>query len=86
MVKWGKDNNYSPQRPQFMEDFNFFFFPREMTVFKECDSIYHSKVLSFYRKEGFGLEAFYENPRPFIHVPQIGMSRPHGCSQPKVGL
>ena len=31
-------------------------------MFKEGDSIYHSKILSFYRKEPFELEASYESP------------------------
>ena len=48
---------------------------REMVVFKQGDPIYHSKVLSFFRKEGFNLEAVYANPVPFIHVPQIGKER-----------
>ena len=36
---------------------------REMVVFKEGDAIYHSKVLSFFRKEHFKLEACYANLR-----------------------
>ena len=36
--------------------------PREMVVFKEGDSIYHSKVLSFYRKQSFDLIASYQQP------------------------
>ena len=44
-----------------------------MIVFKAGDPIYHSKLLSFYRKENFELEAMYANPTPFMHVPQIGM-------------
>ena len=35
---------------------------REMVVFKEGDSIYHSKVLSFYRKKSFDLIASYQQP------------------------
>ena len=45
---------------------------REMVVFNQGDVIYHSKMLSFYRKENFDLEAVYANSTPFIHVPQIG--------------
>ena len=33
-----------------------------MVVFKEGDSIYHSKVLSFYRKKPFDLVASYQLP------------------------
>ena len=44
-----------------------------MIVFKAGDPIFHSKILSFYRKENFELEAMYANPTPFMHVPQIGM-------------
>ena len=33
-----------------------------MIVFKEGDSIYHSKVLSFYRKKPFDLVATYQFP------------------------
>ena len=43
-----------------------------MVVFNRGDPIYHSKMLSFYRKENFALEAVYANPIPFMHVPQIG--------------
>ena len=57
---------------QFMVINDCYFFFREMTVFNQGDPIYHSKVLSFYRKENFDLEAVYANPTPFIHVPQIG--------------
>ena len=35
---------------------------REMVVFKEGDSIYHSKVLTFYRKKPFDLVASYQFP------------------------
>jgi hypothetical protein len=53
--------------------FGLFF--REMVVFNQGDPIYHSKMLSFFRKENFDLEAVYANPVPFIHVPQIGKDR-----------
>ena len=43
-------------------------------MFKEGDPIFHSKILSFYRKENFELEAMYAKPTPFMHVPQIGMA------------
>ncbi len=33
-----------------------------MVVFKAGDPIYHSKLLSFYRKEPFKLEASYQFP------------------------
>ena len=42
---------------------------REMVVFKEGDPIYHSKLLTFYRKEPFNLEAHYEHP-DLIPYPQ----------------
>ena len=44
-----------------------------MVVFKEGDAIYHSKVLSFYRKEPFELEACYQYPNniPYLN-PIIG--------------
>ena len=48
---------------------------REMVVFNQGDPIYHSKMLSFFRKENFDLEAVYANPMPFMHVPQIGKER-----------
>ena len=35
---------------------------REMVVFKEGDQIYHSKILSFYRKSSFELRASYQLP------------------------
>ena len=34
---------------------------REMVIYKENDPIYHSKMLTFYRKEPFGLEARYHH-------------------------
>ena len=34
----------------------------EMLVYKEGDPIYHSKMLTFYRKELFELEASYASP------------------------
>ena len=46
-----------------------------MVVFNQGDPIYHSKMLSFFRKENFDLEAVYANPMPFMHVPQIGKER-----------
>ena len=52
-----------------------FFFFREMVVFNQGDPIYHSKMLSFFRKENFDLEAVYANPIPFMHVPQIGKDK-----------
>ena len=44
-----------------------------MVVFKEGDAIYHSKILSFYRKEPFELEACYQYPNiiPYLN-PVIG--------------
>lgn len=48
---------------------------REMIVFNRGDPIYHSKMLSFFRKENFDLEAVYANPVPSIHVPQIGKDK-----------
>lgn len=39
---------------------------REMLVYKEGDQIYHSKMLTFYRKEPFDLEASYASPE---HLP-----------------
>lgn len=51
------------------------FFFREMVVFNQGDPIFHSKMLSFYRKEKFALEAVYANPVPFMHVPQIGKDK-----------
>ena len=44
-----------------------------MIVFKGGDPIYHSKLLTFYRKENFELEAVYAHPTPSMHVPLIGM-------------
>ena len=44
-------------------------------MFKQGDPIFHSKMLSFYRKENFDLEAVYANPILFMHVPQIGKDR-----------
>ena len=41
-------------------------------MFNQGDPIFHSKMLSFFRKESFDLEAAYANPIPFMHVPQIG--------------
>ena len=35
---------------------------REMVVFKEGDQIYHSKILSFFRKKPFDLVASYQLP------------------------
>lgn len=46
-----------------------------MVVFNQGDPIYHSKMLSFFRKEGFELEAVYANPVPHMHVPQIGKEK-----------
>ena len=40
--------------------------PSEMVVFKEGDQIYHSKILSFYRKKPFDLMATYRDPS---HLP-----------------
>ena len=37
-----------------------------MLVYKEGDPIYHSKMLTFYRKEPFELEASYAQPK---HIP-----------------
>ena len=34
-----------------------------MTVFLEGDSIYHSKVLTFYRKEPFALQVQYKDQK-----------------------
>lgn len=45
---------------------------RDMTVFKEGDQLYHSKMLRYYRKEPFRLDASYLHPdqipypNPFI--------------------
>lgn len=45
---------------------------REMLVYKEGDPIYHSKMLTFYRREPFDLEAIYapskELPFPQTHI------------------
>ena len=44
-----------------------------MVVFKEGDAIHHSKILSFFRKEPFELEACYQDPKnvPYLN-PIIG--------------
>ena len=48
---------------------------REMVVFKEGDTIYHSKILSFFRKESFALEASYAHPDKIPYpTPLIGES------------
>ena len=48
---------------------------REMVVFKEGDTIYHSKILSFFRKESFALEASYAHPNKIPYpTPLIGES------------
>ena len=36
---------------------------RDMTVFEEGDYIYHSKILTFYRKEPFALQVKYKEPK-----------------------
>ncbi len=47
-----------------------------MVVFKEGDQTYHSKVLSFYRKEPFELEATYLHPDQIPYPdPLIGRQR-----------
>ena len=44
-----------------------------MIVFKEGDSIYHSKLLSFYRKKSFDLVASYQLPSQVPYPsPNIG--------------
>ena len=44
-----------------------------MVVFKEGDSIYHSKVLSFFRKKSFDLIASYQQPSLLPYpTPTIG--------------
>ena len=44
-----------------------------MVVFKEGDQIYHSKVLSFYRKQPFDLVATYQKPSLLPYpTPAIG--------------
>jgi len=51
-----------------------------MVVFKEGDSIYHSKVLSFYRKEHFKLEASYADPKGIPYPnPFIGKCHKSPC-------
>ena len=48
---------------------------REMVVFKEGDTIYHSKILTFFRKESFELEASYVHPDKIPYSsPLIGKS------------
>lgn len=51
---------------------------REMLVYKEGDPIYHSKMLTFYRREPFDLEASYSSPKnlPFPSA-DIGMLLVH---------
>ncbi len=45
-----------------------------MLVFKEGDQIYHSKLLTFYRKDDFTLTASYQNPAQVpYNNPFIGM-------------
>lgn len=58
----------------------------EMVVFKEGDAIYHSKVLSFYRKEPFELEACYQYPNniPYLN-PIIGNFRVKNVSPTEEG-
>ena len=44
-------------------------------MFKEGDTIYHSKILSFFRKESFALEASYVHPDKIPYpTPLIGES------------
>ena len=45
-------------------------------MFKEGDTIYHSKILTFFRKESFALEATYAHPDKIPYpTPLIGESR-----------
>lgn len=44
-----------------------------MIVFNEGDQIYHSKVLTFFRKEPFQLIAQYQDPKTLPYPdPHIG--------------
>ena len=44
-------------------------------MFKEGDTIYHSKILTFFRKESFALEASYAHPNKIPYpTPLIGES------------
>lgn len=47
---------------------------RDMMVYKEGDLIFHSKMLTFYRKEPFQLMASYFRPEEvsYYHNPHIG--------------
>ena len=48
-----------------------------MTVVRTGDAIYHSKILSFYRKEPFSLEAVYAEPTKIpVSDPRIGEQLP----------
>ena len=62
---------------------------REMVVYREGDNIYHSKMLTFYRKEPFQLVASYSQPDqvPYSH-PQIGKVWPDQVpySHPQIGM
>ena len=53
-----------------------FSLPREMVAYKEGDQIFHSKLLTFYRKDPFELEAYYASPEslPIAHT-DIGMRK-----------
>ena len=45
-----------------------------MIVFKPGDAIYHSKVLTFYRKQPFSLHAEYAEPANIpVSDPRIGV-------------
>ena len=56
---------------------------REMLVYKEGDAIYHSKMLTFYRKEPFDLEASYSSPKelpcPYTDIGEVMSSSKLFC-------
>jgi molecular chaperone DnaK (HSP70) len=64
--------------------------PGEMEIFKEGDQIYHSKMLTFYRKEPFTLEARYTDltlPRHQIgtfHIKDVKPTEENESSRIKV--